>query len=155
MDLKGIIKYIIGKTTGFASIINYGNGVICFDFGNRNIRFTFSPMNDSIEENDRIISLEEHDIDHFCENYIIQGFHIANTTMFSEEDEDENERYNKPYYIEMLYDVKQINNYFPDAITNYMVNTFIYDDCGSEMGCPIVGEYGYKIEFAPKYWFNI
>ena len=155
MDLKGIIKYIIGKTTGFASIINYGNGVICFDFGNRNMRFSFSPMNDSIEEDDRIISLEELDVDHFCENYIIQGFRIANTTMFSEEDEDENERYNKPYYIEMLYDVKQINNYFPDAITNYIVDTFIYDDCGWEMGCPIIGEYGYKIEIAPKYWLNI
>lgn len=155
MDLKGIIKYIIGKTTGFSSVINYGNGVIYFDFGNRDIRFTFSPINDFIEESDRIISLEELDIDHFCENYVIQSFHIANTTTFSEEDEDEKEIYNKPYYIEMLYDVKQINKYFPDAITNYLVNTYIYDDCGWEMGCPIIGEYGYKIEIAPKYWFNI
>lgn len=152
MQFDKLIRYLIIRATGFESVVNYNNNMIYFDFKDRHIVVLFSSINEAFEPNELIETLEDLDVDTFCSNHIMQGLYLSDALFVTEED---NIRENPmPHFIEMSQYLKQINRHFSDAVVSYNVDYSEYDNCGWTMGCPIVYEYGYKIEIAPKYWYD-
>lgn len=152
MDLIDLLKYFDRKATGVQSVVNNKTNQIYFDFDSHHIVISFSYIEERDEDFDNMELWDDVNIETFSNNIRISAIFITGTTLIGEQDYDE-EIHSKPYYNEMLYYIKHINTYYVDAVKNYIVNMFDYDDCGWGMGCATY-EYGFRIEVSEQYWYN-
>ena len=151
MNFLNLIIFLIKSATGHDSVVNYKKKMLYFDFCNWQIVIPFSCVGNKNDSRYSIDPLDNLNVDEFCINYTISGLYISTTAILSEQDDEE--IYSRPYYSEMLYCVKQINKNYSDAIEDYIVDTYDFDDCGYGMGCSTY-EYGYRIVISSKYWFD-